>query len=73
MKKFAVILAGCGHLDGAEIGEAVTLLLAIDQHRCEYQCFAPNRPQTEVVDHLTGETVKDNTLNLQVKDFQLEI
>ncbi|MGP1447413.1 MAG: isoprenoid biosynthesis glyoxalase ElbB [Candidatus Limimorpha sp.] len=59
MKKFAVVLAGCGHLDGAEIGEAVTLLLAIDQHRCEYQCFAPNRPQTEVVDHLTGETVKE--------------
>ncbi len=59
MKKFAVVLAGCGHLDGAEIGEAITLLLAIDQHHCEYQCFAPNRPQTEVVDHLTGKTVKE--------------
>ncbi len=54
MKKFAVILAGCGHLDGAEIGEAITLLLSIDQHHCEYQCFAPNRPQTEVIDHFTG-------------------
>lgn len=54
MKKFAVVLAGCGHKDGAEISEAVTLLLAIDQQHCEYQCFAPDRPQAEVVDHLAG-------------------
>lgn len=59
MKKFAVILAGCGHLDGAEIGEAITLLLSIDQHHCEYQCFAPNRPQTEVIDHLTGNKAEE--------------
>ena len=59
MKKFAVILAGCGHKDGSEIQEAVTLLLAIDQHGCEYQCFAPNRSQTEVVDHASGKTAKE--------------
>ena len=45
MKRFAVVLAGCGHKDGAEINEAVSLLLAISQHHCEYQCFAPDRPQ----------------------------
>ena len=59
MKKFAVILSGCGHKDGSEIHEAVTLLLSIDQHHCEYQCFAPNRPQYNVVDHLTGNAVKE--------------
>ena len=59
MKKFAVILAGCGRKDGSEINEAITLLLSIEQHHCEYQCFAPNRPQTEVVDHLTDQQTKE--------------
>lgn len=60
MKKFAVILAGCGHKAGAEINEAVTLLLAIDQHRCEYQCFAPNRTQADVIDHVAGKPMKED-------------
>ena len=59
MKKFAVVLAGCGRKDGSEINEAITLLLSIEQHHCEYQCFAPNRPQHEVIDHLTEKTVKE--------------
>ena len=59
MTKFAVVLAGCGRKDGSEINEAITLLLSIEQHHCEYQCFAPNRPQTEVVDHLTEKAVKE--------------
>ena len=59
MKKFAVILAGCGHKDGAEIHEAVTLLLSIAQHGCEYQCFAPNRMQADVIDHVTGKAMKE--------------
>lgn len=64
MKKFAVVLAGCGHKDGAEITEAVSLLLAIDQHHCEYQCFAPDRPQTEVIDHLAGKKVCNAKRNI---------
>ncbi len=67
MKKFAVILAGCGHKDGSEINEAVTLLLAIDQHQCDYQCFAPDRPQTEVIDHLTGKKVANAKRNMRVE------
>ena len=59
MKKFAVILAGCGRKDGSEINEAITLLLSMEQHHCEYQCFAPNRPQAEVIDHLTEKQVKE--------------
>ncbi len=64
MKKFAVVLAGCGHKDGAEINEAVCLLLAMDQHHCEYQCFAPDRPQSEVVNHLTGASEKNAERNI---------
>lgn len=54
MKKFAVVLAGCGRMDGAEINEAVTLLLSLSQQGCAFQCFAPDRKQFHVVDHSKG-------------------
>ena len=50
----AVLLAGCGHVDGAEVREAVFTLLALDQHGARFQCLAPDAPQHEVVDHRTG-------------------
>jgi len=50
--KFAVILGGCGFLDGAEVHESVLTLLNISASGSEYQCFAPNKPFDEV-DHLT--------------------
>lgn len=59
MKKFAVILSGCGTSDGSEINETVTLLLALDQHGIKYQCFAPDRDQYHVVDHFTGKILKE--------------
>ncbi|MEO5372965.1 MAG: isoprenoid biosynthesis glyoxalase ElbB [Alphaproteobacteria bacterium] len=52
--KIAVVLSGCGVYDGAEIHEAVLTLLAIDRHGAAYQCFAPDIPQTHVINHLTG-------------------
>lgn len=55
MKKFAVILAGCGVYDGAEIHEAVLTLLAIDKLGATYQCFAPDMEQYHVIDHVRGE------------------
>lgn len=67
MNKFAVVLAGCGHKDGAEINEAVCLLLAIDQHRCEYQCFAPDRLQVEVIDHHAGKKVCNAKRNIMAE------
>lgn len=50
----AVILAGCGHMDGAEIRESVFALLALDQHGARVQCLAPDAEQASVVDHRTG-------------------
>jgi enhancing lycopene biosynthesis protein 2 len=58
-KKFAVVLAGCGVYDGAEIHEATLTLLAIDRHLIEYQCFAPDINQAHVVNHLTGKEMKE--------------
>ncbi len=59
MKKIAVILAGCGKADGSEIHEATMTLLAINQQGAAYQIFAPNIPQHDVVNHLTGETMDE--------------
>lgn len=55
MKKVAVILSGCGYLDGSEIYEATLTLLHLDQAGAQVQCFAPDIPQLHVVNHLTGE------------------
>ena len=59
MKKVAVILAGCGTIDGSEINETVTLLLALDQHNIEYQAFAPDADQAEVYNHVTGQRTNE--------------
>ncbi|MEZ5357832.1 MAG: isoprenoid biosynthesis glyoxalase ElbB [Candidatus Zixiibacteriota bacterium] len=60
MKKIAVVLSGCGVNDGAEIHESVVTLLAIKRNGAEYTCFAPDKPQYHVVDHVKGEPVKES-------------
>lgn len=62
--KVAVLLSGCGHLDGAEVREAVLALLALDQHGARYQCVAPNAPQFHVINHVTGEPVAGAVRNM---------
>lgn len=52
MKKVAVILSGCGFLDGAEITEAISTLIAIGQNGAAYEVFAPNK-DVEEMNHLT--------------------
>lgn len=51
--KFAVILSGCGNLDGSEIHESVSILLAIDKAGATYQCFAPNIEQHHVINFVS--------------------
>lgn len=60
MKKVAVILSGCGYLDGSEIYEATLTLLHLDQAGAQVQCFAPDIPQLHVVNHLTGEPTAES-------------
>lgn len=59
MKKFAVILAGCGVYDGAEIHEATLTMLAIMKLGASYEVFAPDIDQHHVINHLTGEEMKE--------------
>jgi enhancing lycopene biosynthesis protein 2 len=52
-QRVALVLAGCGSRDGAEITEAVSLLIALTQGKFEVHCFAPDRPQHHTLNHLT--------------------
>jgi enhancing lycopene biosynthesis protein 2 len=63
-RKAAVLLAGCGHMDGAEIRESVLTLLALDQHGAEFQCLAPNAAQYHVVNHATGQVAENASRNI---------
>ncbi|WP_320112868.1 isoprenoid biosynthesis glyoxalase ElbB [Draconibacterium orientale] len=66
MKNIAVVLAGNGVYDGAEIHEATLTLLAISQQGAAYQCFAPDVDQTHVVNHISGEEMPE-TRNVLVE------
>jgi enhancing lycopene biosynthesis protein 2 len=59
MKKFAVVLSGCGVFDGAEIHEATLTLLAIAQQGATYDIFAPDIDQHHVINHITGKEMPE--------------
>ncbi len=58
-KKFAVILSGSGVNDGSEIHEATMILYAIMKHGAVYEIFAPDMPQHDVINHLTGKETNE--------------
>ncbi|MEN8201863.1 MAG: isoprenoid biosynthesis glyoxalase ElbB [Bacteroidota bacterium] len=70
MKKFAVVLSGCGVFDGAEIHEATLSLLAIARNGCSYEIFAPDINQHHVINHITGEEM-DETRNVLVESARI--
>jgi enhancing lycopene biosynthesis protein 2 len=70
MKKFAVVLSGCGVFDGAEIHEATLSLLAIARLGGSYQIFAPDIKQHHVINHLTGEEMEE-TRNVLVESARI--
>jgi enhancing lycopene biosynthesis protein 2 len=59
MKKFAVVLSGCGVFDGAEIHEATLTMLAVMQQGAGYEIFAPDILQHHVINHITGEEMPE--------------
>lgn len=62
-KKIAVILSGCGYLDGSEIRESVLTLTALDAQGADVAIFAPNQAQFHVVNHMIGDEC-DNERNI---------
>ena len=70
MKKFAIILAGCGVSDGAEIHEAVMTMFAVKNNGAEYQIFAPDIAQHHVINHVTGAEMPE-TRNVLVESARI--
>ena len=66
----AVILSGCGHLDGSEIHEATLTLWAIHKLGADFQCYAPDIDQHHVVNHLSG-AVMDQKRNVLVESARI--
>jgi enhancing lycopene biosynthesis protein 2 len=59
MKKFAIVLAGCGVYDGAEIHEATMSMYAVKKQGADYKIFAPDIEQHHVINHLTGDEMPE--------------
>lgn len=70
MKKFAVVLSGCGVFDGAEIHEATLTMLAIKKQGAQYEIFAPDISQHHVINHITGEEM-DETRNVLIESARI--
>lgn len=64
MKNIAVLLAGSGVYDGSEIHESVFSLYSIAKLGMKSVCFAPNRDQFHVINHLNGEEQTNEKRNI---------
>ncbi len=51
MPTIAVVLSGCGFLDGSEIHESVSCLIHLARLGLSYHCFAPDAPQASTINH----------------------
>jgi enhancing lycopene biosynthesis protein 2 len=71
MSKVAVILSGCGVMDGAEIHESVLTLLALDKAGAKVQHLAPNKNQMHVVNHLTKQPMANENRNVLVESARI--
>jgi enhancing lycopene biosynthesis protein 2 len=71
MSRVAVVLSGCGYLDGAEIHESVISLLALDRAGAEVQCLAPDKPQRDVVDHRSGQAAEGESRNVLAESARI--
>lgn len=53
MREIAMVLSGCGRIDGSEISEVVLVCLELSRHGLKHCFFAPDI-QFDVVDHASG-------------------
>jgi len=59
MSNFAVILSGCGSLDGSDVWEVVLISYYLSRRGGNPIFFAPDAEQKEVVDHVTQTTAPE--------------
>ena len=53
-KRVAVVVTGCGFMDGAEVTEVVAALAVLSELGTKVTTFAPDKAQADVVDHQQG-------------------
>jgi enhancing lycopene biosynthesis protein 2 len=68
MRKIAVVLAGCGYLDGSEITEAVAALIALSETGAQVRVFAPDL-DAPAKNHLSGQV--DGSRNTLVESARI--
>eukprot|EP00830_Metopus_es_P018704 TRINITY_DN661_c0_g1_i1.p1 TRINITY_DN661_c0_g1~~TRINITY_DN661_c0_g1_i1.p1 ORF type:complete len:300 (+),score=52.38 TRINITY_DN661_c0_g1_i1:98-901(+) len=56
--KAALLLSGCGRLDGSEIYESVSCLISLSRNNIEFEAFSLNKMQYDVVNPITGHKMK---------------
>lgn len=71
MPKVALVLSGCGHLDGAEIRETVLSLLYLDQAGASVEIYAPDKAQHHVVNHLNGQEAPSEARNVLTESARI--
>lgn len=64
VKKVALVLAGCGAKDGAEITESIGLMIALSQANYSVQIFAPDRSFYHVINHITNNVEQTESRNM---------
>ena len=69
-KRFAVVLSGCGVYDGADIHEATLAMFAIMKNGGTYKIFAPDINQVHVINHISGEVMKE-TRNVLIESARI--
>jgi len=70
MKKFAVVISGCGVFDGAEIHESIMTFYAILKYGGTYEVFAPDIDQHHVINHISGDEMPE-TRNVLIESARL--
>lgn len=70
-RRVAVVLSGCGVFDGSEIHEAVAVFYHLSRLGASVQCFAPDKAQMHVVDHLRGKPSEGETRNVLVESARI--
>lgn len=66
MKKIALLFSGCGHKDGAEITEVVSLLIGLKKNKAQVTAFSLDI-DVPVTNHLTKTTDTQNKRNMLVE------
>lgn len=65
-QKVAFFLSGSGYLDGSEITEATALIISLSKYNIDVDFYAPNRAQSDVINHLT-QTTETHSRNILVE------